>query len=94
MKRFIIQIIALFTIVALVDFTSGKIFGYIRAHAKGGATYRDKYICDEVESDILMVGSSRCEHHYNPILFEDEIKKVVIMQDNQVMELLSHTQDI
>lgn len=75
MKRFLIQIIALFTIVAIVDITSGMVFKYMQANPKGGATYRDKYICNEAECDILMVGSSRCEHHYNPILFEETFGK-------------------
>ena len=75
MKRFIIQIIALFFITAIVDFASGIIFDYLQAHVKGGATYRDNYICNELDSDILMVGSSRCEHHYNPIIFEDTFGK-------------------
>lgn len=75
MKKFITQIIVFLLIIAIVDDASGKVFGYMQNHAKGGATYRDKYICNEVKSDILLVGSSRCEHHYNPVIFEDVFGK-------------------
>lgn len=74
MKRFIVKFITFCVCLFLIDITIGIIFNYIHANAKGGATYRDRYICDELECDLLLVGSSRCEHHYNPIILQDSLK--------------------
>lgn len=73
MKRFVVQIVVFFAIVAGVDFAAGKAFHYFEKNAKGGFTYRDQYICDKLETDILVSGSSRCVRHYNPQILTDSL---------------------
>ena len=73
MRIFLLKILLFFCILSVIDFLSGCIFDIVRVNAKGGATYRDRYICDELTTDILLLGSSRCEHHYNPIIISDSI---------------------
>lgn len=73
MKRFIIQVLAFLAIVVVVDFASGFVFKQIESNAKGGFTYRDTYICDKLETDILVSGSSRCVRHYNPQIITDSL---------------------
>lgn len=73
MKRFLIQITAFFAIVAAVDTACGFVFKHIESKAKGGFTYRDTYICDRLETDILISGSSRCVRHYNPQIISDSL---------------------
>ena len=73
MKSFIIKT-ALFIIgVIVIDNLLGLSFDYLKENAKGGATYRDNYISNEMTCDVLLVGSSRCEHHYNPQIIEDSL---------------------
>lgn len=74
MKKFIIKLFVFFAVIILLDIALGCIFDYFRANAKGGATHRDNYICRDMISDVVMVGSSRCEHHYNPLIIEDSLK--------------------
>ena len=42
-------------------------------HAKGGDYKRNNYICGEVNEDILIFGSSRAIHHYNPVIISDSL---------------------
>ena len=51
----------------------GCIGRYFQAHAKGGATARNEYICKKMSEDIVVFGSSRCVHHYVPALIEDSL---------------------
>lgn len=73
MKKFLIKVIIFFTFLSVLDYAAGRTFDYLSTHAKGGMTKRDNYICDELESDILLCGSSRCVHHYNPKIISDSL---------------------
>lgn len=73
MKRFLIQIIAFFAILIVVDMACGLAFRQVESKAKGGFTYRDHFICDELETDVLVSGSSRCVRHYNPQIISDSL---------------------
>ena len=73
MKKFLLKIFLFFTIVAIIDVFSGKLFTYLTEHAKGGENWRNNYICDSVKADILIFGSSRALHHYNPTIIFDSL---------------------
>ena len=73
MKRFLIQLAAFFAIVIVVDVACGFAFRKVELKAKGGFTYRDNYICDKLETDVLVSGSSRCVRHYNPQIISDSL---------------------
>lgn len=74
MKKFLIKTTLFLLGIFIIDIAFGFSFEYLQANAKGGATLRDNFICKEVTSDVLILGSSRCEHHYNPIILEDSLK--------------------
>ena len=73
MKKFIFKIALLFGIVALADFLLGNVFDYMLSHARGGDSYRDNYICDSTNHDMLILGCSRALRHYNPAIIEDSL---------------------
>ena len=73
MKRYLLQIAAFFAILTLVDVIAGMGFSYLERKTKGGFTYRDQFICNQLETDILISGSSRCVRHYNPQIFTDSL---------------------
>lgn len=64
MKKFIINILIFFGIVAVVDVAAGKVFWYLQSTKAGGGTGADYYVCKEGTEDILIMGSSRASHHY------------------------------
>lgn len=63
----------MFLLVALADVIGGSALSYLACHAKGGFTQRDNYICDKLETDFLLMGSSRCVRHYNPQIITDSL---------------------
>lgn len=73
MKRFIIKIALFFALLVVVDILCGFTLGYFAKNAKGGFTQRDTYICDKLETDFLLMGSSRCVRHYNPQIITDSL---------------------
>lgn len=73
MKRFVIKIAIFFALVIVADVLCGFALGYFAQHAKGGFTQRDTYICDKLETDCLLMGSSRCVRHYNPQIITDSL---------------------
>lgn len=56
-----------------LDIMIGSAAGYLIDHAKSGATFKNKYICDRTSEDILIMGSSRGVHHYDPRIIQDSL---------------------
>ena len=73
MKRFIIKIALFFALIVMADFLCGFALRYFAQHAKGGFSQRDAYICDKLETDFLLMGSSRCVRHYNSQIITDSL---------------------
>ena len=73
MKKYLLKIALFFVIVAAVDLGYGKVGDYLRDHAKGGVAAKVHYICEECNDDVMMMGSSRMQHHYVPQIFEDTL---------------------
>lgn len=73
MKSFGIKVILFFVLLGVVDVLGGYALGYLANHARGGFTQRDAFICDSLETDILLMGSSRCVRHYNPQIITDSL---------------------
>lgn len=73
MKRFVVQVLLFFVVAAIIDVSAGTILNYCVKHAKGGDFGRNKYICNDTHEDILVFGSSRAIHHYNPQILSDSL---------------------
>ncbi len=73
MKRFVLKVFLFFAIVSVVEVATGYGLNYLANHARGGFTQRDAFICDNLETDILLMGSSRCVRHYNPRIITDSL---------------------
>ena len=73
MKKFLLKVLLFFAIVVLVDVLSEFGFSYLRGHAKGGSTANNEYIANKSSEDIIILGSSRATHHYNPQILSDSL---------------------
>lgn len=73
MGKFLIKVAIFFVIVAGVDSLAGLSFKTLERSARGGFTKRDSYICDQLVTDVLIIGSSRCVRHYNPQIVTDSL---------------------
>lgn len=72
MKKFLLNILIFFGIVAAVDVAAGKVFWYLQAKA-GGRTGAEYYACKESNEDVIIMGSSRASHHYVPQIITDSL---------------------
>ncbi len=73
MKLFLVKIFVFFVIVLSIDAAVGGTLSHMVSQTKGGENGRNNYICDEVNADILIFGSSRAIHHYNPVILSDSL---------------------
>lgn len=73
MKRYIFKILLFFIIVAVIDQLCGVAMNYVNSHAKGGATKDNYDAFNNVSADVIILGSSRAYHHYNPQVIEDSL---------------------
>lgn len=71
MKKFILKIFIFAGCLFIADIIAGLVFPALINKAKGGDNWRNNYICNETENDILIFGSSRAIHHYNPKIISD-----------------------
>lgn len=72
MKRFIIRLLAFLLLMFIVDRGVGLGMKYMQEHAKGGYIGHHNKIINSDE-DILIFGSSRAIHHYNPQIIKDSL---------------------
>lgn len=73
MKKFIIKLILFLFCVFIIDNVIGYTFEKMYKSSKGGYIYNDNYIADKANEDIIIMGSSRANHHYIPSLFKDSL---------------------
>lgn len=56
-----------------MDYAYGQLGTYLLDHAISGQSEKNKYICDRTSEEILIMGSSRAVHHYDPTIIEDSL---------------------
>lgn len=72
MKTLVFKILTIAAILIVIDCATGLSLDWLARHAKGGDTARYFYINDSTDEDILIFGSSRAYHHYDPRVIEGE----------------------
>lgn len=73
MMKFLIKIAVFFAIVAVVDFSLGKVFYWLQSTKANGRTHTEYYVCNDLKEDILIMGSSRASHHYVAQMIADSL---------------------
>ncbi|MCD8302722.1 MAG: hypothetical protein LUC44_06865 [Prevotellaceae bacterium] len=73
MKKLFIRLGILALIMLACDFAVGFVGARLVENAKGGDTKRKRYIACEVNADVLVFGSSRAFHHYDPGILGEEL---------------------
>lgn len=73
MKKYLSKIALFFVLLVAIDVAYGFVADYLFVHAKGGDTGRLYYINRVQEEDVLVFGSSRAIHHYDPRILEDTL---------------------
>ncbi len=73
MKKFIINILLFFAIVAAIDYGVGILGDYLQTHAKGGGTRVFNDLVMKDTHDVVILGSSRAHHHYDTPFLSDTL---------------------
>ena len=73
MKKFLLKIALFFAFLFVIDRVAGYTFSYMSEHSKGGYVKHHNYITDGVHEDLLVFGSSRAIHHYDPQIISDSL---------------------
>lgn len=73
MKKYIINILFFFAIIAVIDFNVGLVGEYLQSHAKGGPTRETNDLVMVDQHDVLIFGSSRCKNHYDTPFISDTL---------------------
>lgn len=73
MKKFLLKIVIFFALLFVIDRVAGYTFSYMSKHSAGGYVKHHNYITDGVHEDLLIFGSSRAIHHYNPQIINDSL---------------------
>lgn len=71
--KFLKKIVLFFLIIFAIDFFSGTLFKYMSTNSKGGYIAHHNTIIDKTNDDILIFGSSRAIHHYNPEIISKKL---------------------
>ena len=74
MKRFIIKIIVFFLIIAVIDQVGGRFLKNTDRNSQYGDAFTREYITSRCTEDVIIMGSSRGNHHYDPQIISDSLK--------------------
>lgn len=70
---FFFKLAVLLLIVFIMDFAIGSLLSKYYFKLNRGDYYRTTYSMDSTKADVLIFGSSRANHHYNPELIEKRL---------------------
>lgn len=73
MKKFISKVLLFLLGLVVADVLVGVGARYLIAHAKGGDTGLNNYICHRMQGGCIIFGSSRGMHHYDPNIIADSL---------------------
>ena len=70
---FVFRIVVFISLLVFLDVTFGKILKYFYFKQQTGSMSITTYAIDQVNTDILIFGPSRANHHYIPDIFSDRL---------------------
>lgn len=80
MKRFIFKVFVFFLAITIIDFVFNATYGYLSMHAHKGDEMKINKICGLGNYNcwqVLIMGSSKAHHGYNPQIISDSLQKTV-----------------
>lgn len=73
MKRLFIKLLVFALLFIAIDQAIGAGFSTLIAKARGGDTGKNNEIADRTTASVILFGSSRCDHHYDPRIIADSL---------------------
>jgi hypothetical protein len=72
--RFFFLFASLFAVLCILDYGIGKFLEYLYFNQKQGKLYNVTYAMEKQTKDVIVMGSSRAMHHYNPDIISDSLQ--------------------
>ena len=76
-KKLFVRVVLFLICMLVLDNVVGKTSAYLIKNAKSGATEKIEHICNRSNEDVLIFGSSRGCHHYDPRILSDSLGMTV-----------------
>lgn len=73
MKNLFISLLFIVVALFVVDRVGGQIMWVVNQHTKDISGPKLKYLADDVNEDVVLLGTSRCNFHYVPSILADSI---------------------
>lgn len=73
MRKFVSKVVLFLLGLVVIDALVGVGARYLVAHARGGDTGLNNYICHRMKEECIIFGSSRGMHHYDPYIIADSL---------------------
>lgn len=73
MKRLFTKLLLFALLFVATDFAIGRCLSVLVVRTKGGDTGKNNEIVERTTADIILFGSSRCDHHYDPRIIADSL---------------------
>ena len=73
--RFFYKILIFLLIVFILDFTVGSLLKYYYFKQKHGPLYTTTYAIEKTTADVIILGSSKAKHQYNPKIFAERLNR-------------------
>lgn len=73
MKNLLKSLLFVFVALFVVDRIGGRIMWWVNQHTQDISGPKMKYLVDEVDEDVVLLGTSRCNLHYVPSILADSI---------------------
>jgi hypothetical protein len=70
---FLFKLVIFFALIFVIDFSAGNILRYFYFRQESGEQYRTTLSIEKTKADLLIFGSSRANHHYDPNVFEKRL---------------------
>ncbi|MEQ1734018.1 MAG: hypothetical protein ABL940_10110 [Bacteroidia bacterium] len=74
-RYFAYKLVVLLVVVVALDYGIGKALSYWYFKQTSGLQYRTTYSVDSTTANVLIVGSSRANHHYYPTVLEQGLQQ-------------------
>lgn len=77
MKKFALQILIIFLGLLFTDRVGGEVMWWVQQHTQDVTAPKIRQVIQDVNEEVLMMGTSRCNSHYVPSIISDSIKMSV-----------------
>jgi hypothetical protein len=70
----LVNLVVVLVILICIDFAAGSLLRKYYFSMKNGVQYRTTYSIEKTTADVIIFGSSRANHHYQPSAFENRLQ--------------------